>query len=45
VIQNLFTGKIPQKQATPIFLGGNYARSSQWFEPGFSGFYMMRWRS
>jgi hypothetical protein len=29
VIQKLFTGNIPQKQATPIILGGNYARSSR----------------
>jgi hypothetical protein len=38
VIQNLFTGNIPQKQATPIFLSGKYARSSLLFESGFTGF-------
>ncbi len=45
VIQNYLQELLPQKQATPLVFGGNYARSSWMFESGFLGFCMMRWRS
>jgi hypothetical protein len=33
-----------QNNRHPV-VGGNYVRSSWVFESGFTGFYMMRWRS
>ena len=38
VIQNYLWELLPQKQATPLVFGGNYARSSWMFESGFTGF-------